>query len=217
MTDELPNPKWLILIPTEMERTQVEPQLCIPNSAIEICGFGPVIPAAKTSQLLETHKPDRVLLIGIAGVYDQVLAVGTAFSFSEVSLYGVGAGEGDEFLTAKEMGWNQWDGEERPIGDMISITPLTDNAAQLLTVCSAAGSRDEVELRLNKFPLALAEDMEGFAVASACRLAGVPISIVRGFSNKAGNRDTSSWRITEALQAAVALCHRRIVEKNLGP
>jgi futalosine hydrolase len=47
--------------------------------------------------------------------------------------------------------------------------------------------------------------MEGFAVAAACRLAGVPLDIVRGISNTAGDRDTSGWQIEAACRAAAAL------------
>jgi futalosine hydrolase len=44
--------------------------------------------------------------------------------------------------------------------------------------------------------------MEGFAVAAACRLRGVPVAIVRGISNVAGDREPSRWRIDEALETA---------------
>ncbi|NBP89418.1 MAG: futalosine hydrolase, partial [Planctomycetia bacterium] len=46
-----------------------------------------------------------------------------------------------------------------------------------------------------------AEDMEGFAVALACRLAGVPCQIIRGISNRAGDRDKAHWQIEPALRA----------------
>jgi futalosine hydrolase len=221
MPHDSQNPKWLVLVPTEFERVKIQPQLTIPNSVLETCGFGPIVSAAKTTELIQKHRPDKVLLLGIAGVYDKMLAVGSAFNFSEVSCYGVGAGSGETFLTAEEMGWKHWDANDETdddsIADLIRIEPLTDIASQLLTVCSAAENRDDVKLRINKFPFALAEDMEGFAVAAACKLAGVPVSIVRGFSNAAGDRDKSNWKIDEALEAAVALCHRRIVEKDLEP
>ncbi|MFM8578800.1 MAG: hypothetical protein ACKOCN_08370, partial [Planctomycetaceae bacterium] len=55
------------------------------------------------------------------------------------------------------------------------------------------------------FPGAVAEDMEGFGVAMACRLVGVPLTIVRGISNIAGDRDTRQWRIRESLAAAADL------------
>ena len=56
-----------------------------------------------------------------------------------------------------------------------------------------------------RFPGAAAEDMEGFGVALACALHGVPLSIVRGISNAAGQRAPAHWRISPALAAARTL------------
>jgi nucleoside phosphorylase len=47
--------------------------------------------------------------------------------------------------------------------------------------------------------------MEGFGVALACHAAGIPLAIVRGISNRAGDRRVSSWAISPALQAAAEL------------
>ena len=49
---------------------------------------------------------------------------------------------------------------------------------------------------------ALAEDMEAFGVALACRLHGARLTVVRGVSNRAGDRDVGRWRIGEALEEA---------------
>jgi len=217
MADNSDSVKWLVLVPTELERKTIESQLQIPNSIVETCGFGPIVPAARAVQLVGQHRPTRVLLIGIAGVYDDAKDVGTAESFSEVACYGVGVGTQTSFETAGEMGWKHWQGSgdsnAESIGDLIEIAPLSisDSQSQLVTVCSAAENRKDVDFRMEKFPVGIAEDMEGFAVAAACRLAGVPLSIVRGFSNRAGDREKSNWRIADALSAAVELCHQRIV------
>lgn len=75
----------------------------------------------------------------------------------------------------------------------------------LLTVCSASGSREDVADRLRKFPHAVAEDMEAFSVALACRMAKVPLTVIRGISNMAGDRDKANWNVTGALEAAAEL------------
>jgi futalosine hydrolase len=54
--------------------------------------------------------------------------------------------------------------------------------------------------------------MEGFAVAFACRLAGVPCEIVRGLSNAAGDRDPAGWVTADALAAAAAAAARILAE-----
>lgn len=224
-TDDAPRKsKWLFLIPTEFERDLIvdsltEERLGVTKPVIEICGFGPVVPAAQTVRLIQKHQPDCVLLMGIAGSYDQMLDPGTAFSFSEVACYGVGVGSAGTFQTAQQMGWNHWSDDlaQDSITDSIALEPLTGIAAQLLTVCAAAGNQEDVGLRLQTFPNALAEDMEGFAVAAACKLCNVPLSIVRGISNRAGDRDKRNWKIRESLLAAIELFRRRVCPSDSGP
>ncbi|HUR27822.1 MAG TPA: hypothetical protein VM509_06530, partial [Planctomycetota bacterium] len=72
----------------------------------------------------------------------------------------------------------------------------------LLTSCAASASADEARERLRCFPEARAEDMEGFAVALACSVAGVPLTVVRGISNAVGDRVSEHWTIPRALASA---------------
>jgi futalosine hydrolase len=197
---------------------------------VALCGFGPVAAAARTAQLLAEHAPDRVLLVGIAGRLDDRLAVGAAYEFERVTCYGVGAGSGGAFVSAGAMGWQQWPGDADgtsphggdPIGDEIGdLTCLQAGEGNgggrsnlLLTVCAAAASAEDVRLRKQTFPAAAAEDMEGFAVAFACRLRGVPVGIIRGISNTAGDRDTSRWQVSTSLEAAGRLALQVMAEAS---
>jgi futalosine hydrolase len=52
-----------------------------------------------------------------------------------------------------------------------------------------------------RYPDAVAEAMEGYGVASAAAIFGVPFAEVRAISNLVGPRDRASWRIPEALTA----------------
>jgi len=209
--------EWLLLIPTQFEHGIVSDSISkFDSAAVEICGFGPVVSAARTAQLIAKHQPQRVLLLGIAGSYDDELSVGMAFQFSDVACYGVGVGTGEAFQTAKQMGWSHWHGTEdcEAITDNICLESNSSRASsQLLTVCSASQNALDVADRRQAFPNAVAEDMEGFAVAAACRLADVPLAIVRGISNVAGERDKETWKINEALNAAVELA-AKIVGAN---
>jgi futalosine hydrolase len=205
----------LILVPTDLERRLLAPRLAADGGGygrIELCGFGPVAAAARTAGLIAERRPDRVLLVGIAGSIGDSLRIGEARRSSEVACYGVGAGTGDGFETAGALGWPQWSGDlddDNGIGDVITLVPtigLADPpAGLLLTVCAASATADDVALRRAAFPAAVAEDMEGYGVAFACRLAGVPLEIVRGISNTAGDRDKSRWQIEPALAAAADL------------
>ncbi len=209
----------LLLVPTELERGLIAPVVaaaCGSSIRVELCGFGPVVAAARAAQLIAEHRPERVLLVGIAGRFAGRLAIGQAYAFERVACHGIGAGTGDAFMPAQEMGWKQWSGAASdataPIGDSLPCTsgrlPVAAADAQaglLLSACSASAGEGDVRSRLRLHPDAAAEDMEGFAVAVACRLAGVPLDIVRGISNTAGDRDTSRWKIDAACRAAAEL------------
>ena len=199
-------PKWLLLIPTEFEHGFIAPAVEKLDPAhdvvVELCGFGPVVAAARTTELLARHRPEQALLLGIAGCY-----VGAepakAYRFGSVGCYGIGVGTGAGFETAQEMGWEHWAGDQQsdPINDVITMADEADSQ-QLLTVCAASKTKDDVAQRQDAFPNAIAEDMEGFAVAAACRLNKTRLTIIRGISNVAGDRNKSNWKIKEAMQAA---------------
>ena len=72
----------------------------------------------------------------------------------------------------------------------------------MLSVAAAADGAPSAARRAARYPAALAEEMEGFAVAVAAGLFGVPLRIVRGASNLAGDRNHAEWRMAEALAAA---------------
>jgi futalosine hydrolase len=206
----------LVLVPTDGERRVLAPAITSTLDAtarVELCGFGPVAAAARTAALVARHTPDRVVLVGIAGRLDERLAIGSAHAFREVACFGIGAGSGASFEPAAALGWPQWPGDpvgvEAGIGDVIDCGPAdaaaSSAAGLLVTACAASASEAEVADRLRLFPAAVAEDMEGYGVALACRLAGVPLAIVRGISNTAGDRNKRRWHIADALEAAAAL------------
>jgi futalosine hydrolase len=71
----------------------------------------------------------------------------------------------------------------------------------VLTVSTATGTAETAAARAARIPGAAAEAMEGFGVAAAARLFGVPVLEIRAVSNRVGPRDRSAWRVEEALTA----------------
>ena len=199
----------LVLVPTEMERAQLSRLGGFDESlsTSATVGFGPVAAAARCAALLCEHRPRRVLLVGIAGTYDPgSLPPGAATCFETVAIDGVGAGAGEGFLAPSQLGLPQWQGGGgTAAGEVTELLPLVSDRegyGLLLTVCSASASEAQVARRLARQPQARAEDMEAFGVAIACAMAGVPLTVVRGISNRAGERDASRWLVAEALASA---------------
>ena len=199
----------LLLVPTALERKRLVDQGGFPGGTAlqELAGFGPIAAAARTAATIERVRPRQVILIGIAGTYDPVaLPVGTAAVFTTVAVDGVGVGEGERFVGPPALGFPQWPGGEGDtprVDDRLTLTAPPDvDAAELLTTCAASDSAAHAAERRVRFPQAVAEDMEGFGVALACHLRGVPCTIVRGISNVVGDREPARWKIPAALGAA---------------
>jgi futalosine hydrolase len=72
-------------------------------------------------------------------------------------------------------------------------------------------------LRRRRHPRALAEEMEGFAVAIAARLSGVLLSILRGASNAAGERNHRRWQPMPAVRACAAAARDWIAALEVAP
>jgi futalosine hydrolase len=200
----------LVLVPTELELEHLrELGGFATGSCISfVCGFGPIAASASAARLLSCLRPARIVLLGIAGTYDASrCAVGEAAEFDEVAIDGIGAGESARRVGPRELGLPQWAGSARvePIFDRLALDSnrsARHQSATLLSVCSVSDSREMARDRRERFPGAVAEDMEGFGVALACAQAGVPLRVVRGMSNEAGDRDHSRWRVRAALAAA---------------
>jgi futalosine hydrolase len=158
---------------------------------LALCGFGLAAAGAGAAHTIALHAPTRVILVGCAGSYDLERApIGSVVVASAVRCHGIGVGG----RTAAELGWAASDQIE-----------LDGDGGLVLSVASASATVEEAAIRLSKHPSAVAEEMEGYSVAVAAMLAQVPLTVVRGISNRAGDRDKATWRMPEALAAAGAV------------
>lgn len=219
----------ILLIPTSFERRLIENALRMrlgkglrpnePNSewAIELCGFGLIAAAALTAEAIAKLQPARVLLMGIAGSLNDSVTVGTAVAFDRVTCHGIGVGEclDRRHQSAASLGWPQCETTTGgdAIGDSLPLSMtgvFTDPTSphqhhHLISVPCASADSEEAVRRSDLFVDAAAEDMEGFGAAVACARANIPITIIRGISNRAGERNHSQWQIEGSLNAAVEL------------
>lgn len=212
----------LFLVPTEFERAKLSlllegnKSLSLEDGPqLHLCGFGPIVAAARTAQLIATLRPPAIVLLGIAGSFDaKRAAIGKAYAFENVACYGVGVGTGKHFQSAADLGWDQWPNSSASRAeDMVSgirdALPLhvptklasEDLCETLLTVTSASANLDDVQDRLQAHSSSAAEEMEAFAVAAACHLNRIPLTVIRGISNSVGERDKRHWQVDAALNS----------------
>ena len=179
----------LVLVPTEYER-----DLLFAGNApapVAVCGFGLAAAGVNAAHAIATMEAaaNGVVLVGAAGTYDESRhPLGSALVAGAVACDGIGAGG----QSPAQLGFG---GE-----DTVRLSPPEGPA--LVSVAQASGDAHAAAAVAARHPGAAAEEMEGYAVALAAARFGVPVSIVRGISNCAGDRDRSRWRMAEALAAA---------------
>lgn len=207
--------RLLVLVPTDLELDLASPRLLEQYSA-KVCGFGAISSGIETSRLLASGHYQHIVLIGIAGTYDaDVLPPGSACSFGSVACFGIGADEGEGYQGPRVLGQPQTYLKNKACFDELPLEALPSSGeGMLLTVCSAAGNDQQVGQRRKAFPQAIAEDMEAFSVALAGAKWGVPVSVIRGISNRAGDRDHTGWQIRSAMKAAVELLDSDVIQPN---
>ena len=214
----------LILVPTPEEARFVDESIGghFSDWSLQVCGFGPIAAAARTGALIARNIPEQVLLLGIAGSYDLGRCpVGSATCFTDVACYGIGVGSGENYLSAAEVGWVPFDddGIDASIGEFMTLScgSHADERGKRLLLTSPTASADDEDRsrRAAAYPDALAEDMEGYAVAAACATVSVPLCIVRGISNQVGQRDKNHWDMNGAMHAAVETT-REMIESLLN-
>ena len=199
-----------------------------PGDSVDLVlsGIGPVNTAhALTRRLMTRPRPSLVIQTGIAGAYvGAELAVG-AVALANEEVYGdLGVLTLDGWRPAEEIGIPLVEPmEDRPARyNAFPLNPglvaaadalcggLVARTGRFLTLSQVTGVRAHGDALHARFR-ALCESMEGAAAAHVCALYGLPFLEVRGISNLVEDRDRSSWRLTDAAEAAQAVA-RRLVE-----
>lgn len=202
----------LILIPTHAEAIQLLSVPPIGRSHVTaaefpgrpravLTGFGLAAAGTLTARHLSALRPKRCLLVGLAGTLDKERAkIGTTMAIRSVESDGIGVGQGDAHQSAGDLGFFEAPGVA---GSSLSLDVPPSWKGPTGSICSVAAGSEHAEQAAgvrSRHPNASLEDMETWAVALACRDAGVPLTVLRSVSNHAGDRDRANWRVNLALQ-----------------
>ena len=187
----------LVLVPTEQEAAPLREAF----PALEVIGVGPVEAALRTSEILRERQPSLILLCGLAGAYPATpLSLGDLVLASE-EIFGdlglcfpvpPGFAPPVEFRVSLRGPWLE------KIQACLSEEGLEAAYGPLVTVCCTSRDPERARLLGHRYA-ALAENMEGFAVARAARKAGVPLVELRAVSNLLENPE-APWDTRKALQ-----------------
>jgi futalosine hydrolase len=168
-------------------------------------GVGTAAAAASTATALAGAQYGLVVCAGIGGGFTGRAEVGSLVVASEIIAADLGAETPEGFLSLDELGF----GSTRiPIDaslvarvtQALDATGLPVISGPVLSVSTVTGTADTASELASRVPNAAAEAMEGYGVAIAANIRGVPVLEIRAISNAVGPRDREAWRIGEALK-----------------
>ncbi|MGH4029585.1 futalosine hydrolase [Actinomycetota bacterium Odt1-20B] len=169
-------------------------------------GVGPAAAAAGTATALARADAPYGLVVsaGIGGGFAPDAPVGSLVVADAITVADLGAESPDSpggFLPVTELGFGAVT-HGPPLSLVRDVAAATGAATgTVLTVSTVTGTAARAEALRARHPGALAEAMEGFGVAEAAAVHGLPVLEIRAVSNPVGPRDRAAWRIGDALAA----------------
>jgi futalosine hydrolase len=211
--------RLLIVTAVEAERNAVLTGLDLADEPVERAiasgarivvhagGVGSAAAAAATARALTLAEVagspfSAVISAGIAGGFAGRAGVGATVLATASTAADLGAESMDGFLTLAELDL----GRSTLVADASLLESLRASlpgavVGEVLTVSTVTGTAEGVAALVSRWPMAVAEAMEGFGVATAASQAGAPHTEIRTVSNVVGPRDRAAWRVHEALAA----------------
>ncbi|MFA9559722.1 futalosine hydrolase [Evansella sp. AB-rgal1] len=173
---------------------------------VKLAGVGPAVAAANTATALTFENYDLVISAGIGGGFPNMAEVTSVAVATEIISADLGAETSEGFLPIEELGF----GSSRVSVDIELVSTITKilssqglkvQSGPILTLSTVTGTTETAELLSKQYPGATAEAMEGFGVATAASIQGIPVLEIRTISNAVGPRNREAWKLKEALQS----------------
>ncbi|AJY77932.1 futalosine hydrolase [Paenibacillus beijingensis] len=176
---------------------------------VRIAGVGPAAAAARTAAALAGSRYDLVISAGIAGGFPGIAEIGSIVVADAIVAADLGAETPEGFTSVDKLGFgfSQIETDHLRLSRLagaLEAAGMSVHTGPVLTLSTVTGTSETAERLAALVPGAAAEAMEGFGVASAALLFGLPVLEIRTISNAIGPRDRSAWRIKEALEALEA-------------
>lgn len=195
--------EFLLVTAVEAERDALHASA--EGLAVIATGAGPAAAATGTAWMLASEPYELVVSIGIGGGFAPHAPVGSVVVSTGTIAADLGADSPEGFVPIADLGFaphvDQPDTEySQRIRTALADAGVPVVAGEILTVSTVTGTAERTAELMARHPLAVAEAMEGYGVATAATMANLPYVEIRVVSNVVGPRDRSAWKIAEALE-----------------
>lgn len=167
-----------------------------PNFDVLITGVGIAATAFTLGKQLN-ERYSLILNVGIAGSFDQNIALGSLVNIITDTFSELGAEDGDKFIGIEELGFGKASYTSTFISENYLIKDLP--AVKGITVNMVHGQAKRIQQTLDRFNVKT-ESMEGAAVFYAAAHMNIPVLQIRSISNYVEQRNKDNWEIGLALK-----------------
>jgi futalosine hydrolase len=180
-----------------------------PLVELVVTGVGKSNAAGAVAHALDPRRHGAVLSLGVAGTYGihplKSVVLASACVYADE-----GVQAPDRFIDLSELGFPPTDlGMQFPTvpGLLEALRPIADTVGVIATVSTCSGTDALAAARAARTG-AIAESMEGAAIAHAAYRLGVPGAELRVISNTTGDRARQVWDIKGALATLASVIGR---------
>ena len=190
----------LLIAATKFE---IEPFI-VNNKDVEIliCGVGIPSTCYHLQKKLQQNKIDLVVQAGIAGTFNNEIALGEVLLVKQDIFADIGMEEKGYFTSIYETGFTEKNEFPYQDGWLINDHAIFNFSklqnVKAITINKISDSFLQKQQALTNFSPQI-ESMEGAALHYVCLQEKIPFIQIRSISNLIGERDKSKWKLKEAI------------------
>jgi futalosine hydrolase len=167
-----------------------------------VTGVGVVAATYALTKFVCSQRPTLILQGGVAGCFDENMALGTTVVVQNESIADLGVFQDKKFTSLFELGLADEDTFPWKNGKLYNVHAHTLQTglpmADSITVNEITTNNERILHYKNKLG-AVIESMEGAALHYVALMESVPFLQIRSISNYIGERDKSKWLLKKAI------------------
>lgn len=188
----------LIVAATTPEIESSLPFLEQKNIPYLITGVGMVSATYALTKALQTERVDLIIQVGIGGVLDRTVPLGSIFRIVEDQIFELGAEDKETFIPIEELGFGKRRFVERSFATNLGIQHIPHAIG--ITVNKVHGKQESIARLSHLSATPLVESMEGVSAFFVAEQEKIPVLQFRSISNYIEPRNRSAWQIGLAVK-----------------
>ncbi|TDS14812.1 futalosine hydrolase [Sphingobacterium paludis] len=174
-----------------------------------ITGVGMVSTTYALTKALQNRRPDLIIQVGIGGILNQNVALGSVYRIASDEIFEFGAEDRENFISIAKLGFGQHHFTEYMPELARPLPPVPQ--AHGITVNKVHGAEDSIAKLLSNYRGTIMESMEGAALFFVAEREQIPALQFRAVSNYLEPRNRDGWQIGLAVKNINTFLHELLI------